>query len=178
MDDKAHLKELSAAFLKERHGLMAYIYGLLRDSHAAEDIFQELWLRLADAAEKGETIEKLPQWCRGTARNLVLHHWRDAKNAKVKADTEFLDLVEQAFGESDSAAERWQERRDALLGCIKALPGRSRLMLDLKYGQELSISDMAGKLRNTVSGVTSSLSRIRVALFECVERRLSLEAGR
>jgi hypothetical protein len=49
----------------QRHSLTALIEGLVRDPAAAEDIFQEVWIRLVDAAEKGTEIQDLPRWCRG-----------------------------------------------------------------------------------------------------------------
>src|SRR5262245_14241093 len=95
------IRDLTTAFLAERHGLMAFIYGMVREQHAAEDIFQEVWLRLAQAAEQNVDIEDQPAWCRGVARNLILHHWRSNSRMVVDSElVELLELTELAFDEA------------------------------------------------------------------------------
>ena len=48
------LKQVTTEFLASRPKLMSFIYGLVRDPHAAEDIYQEVWLKLANAMENGQ----------------------------------------------------------------------------------------------------------------------------
>ena len=48
------LTELAAQFMAQRHSLTACIEGLVRDPAAAEDVFQEVWICLAEAAEKAD----------------------------------------------------------------------------------------------------------------------------
>jgi hypothetical protein len=119
------LKEVTTEFLQHRHALMGFITGLLRDSDVAEDIFQEVWVRLASAVEKGIVIEDQARWCRGTARNLVLHHWRDQRNEKVIANSSLLEKIELAFEEDDRAASNWSERAEALRHCVQSLLRRA-----------------------------------------------------
>jgi RNA polymerase sigma-70 factor (ECF subfamily) len=163
------IKTLSARFVAERHYLMGFIYGLVRDLAAAEDILQEVWIRLAEAAERGEPILVPGRWCRGVAKNLILHYWREKRTAKVVADSELLDLVERAFEENE---EPWLERRQALMKCIDALPGKSKQLLRLKYDQGLSFADMARRLRRSKDSLKMALHRVRQALVDCVEKRL------
>ncbi len=67
-------QHITAQFLADRHRLMAFIHGLLRDPQTAEDVFQEVWLKLSAELEKGTLIENPPAWCRTVARNLILMH--------------------------------------------------------------------------------------------------------
>src|SRR6185503_7096844 len=62
------LKQITTEFLASRHQLMSFIYGLVRDPQVAEDIFQEAWLKLAGALEKGVVIEHQGKWCRKAAK--------------------------------------------------------------------------------------------------------------
>src|SRR5439155_6359944 len=93
------MKALTTRFVTERHALMGFIYGMVRNLAAAEDIFQEVWIRLQEATERGDAIADPAKWSRGVAKNLILHYWRDQRGAKVVADSELLDLVEQALDE-------------------------------------------------------------------------------
>jgi RNA polymerase sigma-70 factor (ECF subfamily) len=166
------LKELAAQFMAQRHSLTAFIEGLVRDPAAAEDIFQEVWIRLAEAAEKGTPIEDLPRWCRGVARNLILHYWRDKRGEREVPETAILDIVETAFVERQQAAEGWLERRTALGRCIDQLPDHARDLLRMKYDQGRSMAQIGRLLNRSLNGVMVSLSRLRNALSDCVEKRL------
>jgi RNA polymerase sigma-70 factor (ECF subfamily) len=153
----------------ERHSLMGFIYGMTRDLAAAEDILQEVWIRLAEAAERGEPIADPAKWCRGVARNLILHYWREKRTAKVLADSELLELVELAL---DEQPDPWAERRQALMECIDLLPRHSKQLLKMKYDQGLSFTAMALRLKRTVDALKMALCRVRQALLECANDRL------
>lgn len=163
------IRELSALFMAQRHALLGFIYGMIRDSAGAEDILQEVWLRLADAAGRDEPIVHPARWCRGVAKNLILHYWRDRQSAKVLVDTELLDLVERGIQENE---DHWAERRQALMECVDDLPRQSKRLLVLKYDRGLTFAAMAELLDRTRDGLKMALSRLRLALLECAERKL------
>lgn len=165
------MKTLSSQLMAERHSLMGFIYGMVRDLAAAEDIFQEVWIRLAEAAERDEPIADPGRWCRGVARNLILHHWRSSRASRVIVDSELLELVEQAMNESQ---DPWAERRHALMMCIDRLPQPSKELLRMKYDQGLSFAAMAQMLCRSIDSLKMALSRVRRVLQECAERRLRL----
>jgi RNA polymerase sigma-70 factor, ECF subfamily len=168
------LKDLTTRFLAERHLLMAFIYGLVRDAGAAEDIFQEVWLKLAEASEKGTPIEDLGKWCRGVARNLILHHWRDKRSRTVVTDSRIADLAARAFDEQSAAGRFGPSRRQALVDCVATLQTNARELVHLKYEQGLTVEAVAQRVRRPYSGIMMALSRVRKALAVCVEKRLRL----
>jgi RNA polymerase sigma-70 factor (ECF subfamily) len=154
---------------------MGFICGLVRDPHLAEDIFQEVWIRLGNAVENGVEIADQAKWCRGVARNLILHHWRDQRRCKVLPDSRLLDQIELAFEECDSEAELWVVRGAALRHCVQSLPEKSRRILALRYEEGLPVETIAKFVRQSVDAVMKSLSRLRQRLAACVERRLESE---
>lgn len=166
------IKTLSARFVAERHALIGFIYTMVRDLAAAEDIFPEIWIRLQEAVEREEPIADPTRWCRGVARNLILHYWRDKRVAKVAADSELLDLVEQALNEQQ---DDWSERRQALLECMDRLPRKSKRLLQLKYEQGLTFAAMAERFQQSVDSLKMALFRVRQRLRECAERKLGLK---
>lgn len=171
-------QQITAQFLADRHRLMAFIHGLLRDPQTSEDVFQEVWLKLSAELEKGVAIQNPPAWCRTVARNLILMHWRSQKGAKVIVDStliEFLDGVEQAFAENEAVNETGPERRRALGDCLRALPEKSRHLIALKYEQELPLKDIATKVGQSCDSVIKALVRLRQALATCVEKKLKLQ---
>jgi RNA polymerase sigma factor (sigma-70 family) len=177
MQDDKH--RLSAEFMADRYRLMAFIRGFVHDYHATEDIFQEVWMRLSKASEgDGEEIRDTARWCRGVAKNLILHHWRDRQRSKVTADSELLDLAELAFDEQDAEASFWGLRAKALQECLEGLPQRSSRVLELKYHLRYSIEAIVRQMGGTIASVTKLLSRVRQALGRCVEKRLQREGVR
>lgn len=171
------IQQAAAEFIHDRHRLGAFVSGLLRDAHAAEDVLQEVWVRLAAEVGKGTRLDNQAAWCRGVARNLIRQHWNKQQSAKVVADSAmleaFLDRVELAFAEVDEDAAEWAIRQQALDECVAALPQRSRQMLTLRYESRASMEEVARAMDQTFESVTKALYRVRRALLECVERKLS-----
>ena len=170
------IQQAAAEFIRQRHQLSAFVYGLLRDSHLAEDVLQEVWMRLAQAVERETPITNQAAWCRAVARHLVLQHWERQRSAKVVADSAlletFLDRVEEAFAEGDQVPEEWAARQEALAECVSGLPERSRRLLTLKYEMRTPLEEIAHTLGQSFEATTKALYRLRGTLLECVERKL------
>ncbi len=162
-----------AEFVSQRHELFGFIYALVRDVHDAQDLVQEVWLRFAGALENGVRIEKPGAWCRGTAKHLILHHWRNKANAKVLMDSEMVELVDLAFSENEEEQEVWQERRQALADCVGTLPEKSRHLLALRYEQGKAFAEIADSVHQSLASVMMALSRLRRLLQKCVQNKLS-----
>ncbi len=169
---KQRSDSFSQDFLSQRHALMGFILGLARDPHLAEDVFQEVWLRLAKAAHQGKEISNLPGWCRITARHILLHHWRDQRKRTIQIDSDFLDLVELAFDEQEDESY-WEERRIALQGCLDDLPMHARKALHLRYMEVLPMKELAKNIGKSLNATLMTISRLRRALTDCAEKRLA-----
>ncbi len=165
----------NAEFVSQRHELFGFIYALVRDVHDAQDLVQEVWLRFAAAMESGVRIEKPAAWCRGTAKKLILHHWRDKANDKVLVDSELLELVELAFSEQEQEQEIWHLRRQALAHCVQALPEKSRRLLALRYECGDPVAKIAEALHQSLGSVMMALSRLRRVLQKCVQDKLAAD---
>jgi RNA polymerase sigma-70 factor (ECF subfamily) len=168
-------QELMAEFVAGRHNLFAFIQGCIRNPHESEDIFQEVWVRFSRALAEGAEIRDQAKWCRGTARNLILHYWRDRRKAAVPADEELLDLADLAFAEQSANQDYWRARQEALTECIQELPERAQNLLRLKYEHGLPANEVAGRLRQTSAAVLMALSRLRRALRDCAQKKLKLQ---
>jgi RNA polymerase sigma-70 factor, ECF subfamily len=166
--------QLTTQFLANRHSLFAFIYGFIRNTHDAEDLFQEVWVRFSRALGEGVAIEDPAKWSRGTARHLILHYWRDRRQEKVVVDQELMELVELAFTEQEGHPDYWLARQQALRECLERLPERSRYLLRLKYERGLSAQGMGDELMQSAGAVLMALSRLRQALRECAHQKLKL----
>jgi RNA polymerase sigma-70 factor (ECF subfamily) len=121
---------------------------------------------------EGTDIQDQAKWCRGVARNLILHYWRDRRTDPLPADPALLDLAELAFAEQAANQDYWRARQEALNECVQELPDHSQRLLRLKYEHGLSAELVAAQLRQSTAAVLMALSRLRRALRECAERKL------
>jgi RNA polymerase sigma-70 factor (ECF subfamily) len=173
------LNEAAARFIRDRHLLGAFVGGLIRDAHAAEDILQEIWVRLAAELQRGTWIENQTAWCRGVARNLVRQHWEKSRRfntpAQIASLDAFLDRVSQCFEATDSKTLYSASRLAALDQCVASLPERSRQLLTLKYTQNSDLQAIAIQTGQSFEAVKKSLFRIRAALHDCVRQKLARE---
>ena len=167
------LKALSSEFLAQRTALIAYLRGLVHDHNLAEDLFQEVYLRLAEAVERGTEIEDVARWCRGVARNLALRYWREERTGKVIVDSDLVTLVDQAFDENDRRVAEWGRRREALRHCSERLSGFAQHVIRLKYVEGCTVKAMAEILQRSSGAILVALHRARRALLKCVEQGAS-----
>ena len=61
--------------------------------------------------------------------------------------------------------------RDSLRACLRALPARSRQVLQLRYGEKLSRAEIGERIGLGDEGVKSLLTRLREALERCIRQR-------
>jgi RNA polymerase sigma-70 factor (ECF subfamily) len=174
---KNRLQEVSKEFLANRDALASFITALAHDPHLAEDVFQEVWIRLTDSVERGVEIQDVVRWSRGVARNILLEHWRKKRTAKVIMDSNLADLVEKAFDEDTVAEEIWAARGRALEECLGKMPSHSRDILRLKYHDGQSVAEIAGQIQKSVNNAMVILSRLRKALGDCVEEKMHAEGA-
>ena len=178
-DQNTVISKAAAEFIRDRHLLCAFVTGLLRDAHAAEDILQEVWVRLSAELEKGTLMASQAAWCRGVAKNLIRRHWESQQNARVVVDSDalefFMDRVEQCFAWTDSQDHFASARLAALDECVASLPNRSRHLLSLKYTHRAAMERIAQETGQSFEAVKKALNRLRVALLECLRRKLSHE---
>ena len=160
--------------MAERHRLMAFIAGLVRDPHAAEDVFQEVWIKLTGELSRGTIIRDLGKWSRQTAKHIILRYWRDRSHSKVVVSSELLEFMEtlELAWEEEAPGEDWIARQQALNDCVRALPEFSRTLLRLRYEEGVPVREAAARLALTFDAVTKALYRLRRGLAACVERRL------
>lgn len=160
---------ISARFLAGRERLFAYALALVRSRTVAEDLFQDTYLALTRAVERGEVIADLPAWCRGVARNLALRHWRERERVERLPATELLDGIDRAFAEEDDGDEALMR---ALATCRGGLGAAALSLLDLKYVHDLPMRAIAEQTRRSERAVITALARIRRRLMDCIASRM------
>lgn len=173
------IQKAASEFIRDRHLLGAFVNGLMRDIHAAEDVLQEVWTLLSSEVVQGTAILNQAAWCRGVARNLIRRYWEKSQRTMMVSDSEvlehFLNRVEQCFAQAETQEHFATARLAALDHCVASLPDRSRRLLTLKYTRRASLEQIARETGSSFEAVKKALIRVRSVLLECVRRRLSQE---
>ena len=114
-------------------------------------------------------------WLRGVCRNLFLAHCRRAKASPIRLAAENIEQSESLWAVQFPPPSDGSEYLAALRQCLQNLPPRKREIIDLQYRQRKPRSEIAAAWGLSEDGVKTLMRRLRVALGQCVQRRLRAE---
>jgi RNA polymerase sigma-70 factor, ECF subfamily len=168
-----------------RTPLVNFLYRMVRSREQAEDLAQEVFLRVYRAREDYEPSAKFTTWLFRIATNLALNSLRDHRyqkleismDAPIVADAEGGDerMMEVADEHPDIEQHLVEESRKKMIRhAIEKLPEKQRAAVLLHKYQELDYSEIAKILRCSESALKSLLFRayetLRVELAPLVAR--------
>ena len=170
----------TAAFeqLVERHQrLVVGTVGRMLGSHSdAEDIAQQVFLRVWKNASRYQPQAKFTTWLLKITRNLVFNELRRRSRhpqVSLQPDPEEEERPlkdEQAVAPDASLLQ--EELQQAVDAAIAQLPETQRMAVILRRYEELSYEEIAETLDQSVSAVKSLLFRARSELRESLKRYL------
>jgi RNA polymerase sigma-70 factor (ECF subfamily) len=131
----------------------------------AQDVFIRLWRHLGDI----ESAEVLPAWLRRVAVNAVIDHWRkeDARRRNLAVLREHP--VARHVVRPSSRMET-EEGVDAVQGALARLPAKLRSVLVLRAVESMSYEQLADTLGISTSAVRSRLFRAREEMQHLLRR--------
>ncbi|MCB1100601.1 MAG: RNA polymerase sigma factor [Verrucomicrobiales bacterium] len=167
---------VAAQLLGMRLELTGFVRAMVRDVHSADDIFQETCVKaVREAGTRGFSgVEHVRRWAFVTAKHAavdLLRH-RSRKHGEVALSEELLELLANEQAESPQSCASSGNALRALGRCLEGLTPRSRKVLALRYGEELSGIEVAKRLDRKVDSIYKSLARIYAQLRVCIRQRL------
>lgn len=147
--------------------LTAYVMTFVPRSVDADDILQETKLALWRSFDQFEIGTNFGAWARQAAFNRILD-FRKRKGRESKRLVFSDACLEQLAATFDKGAEQREERSERLSGCIAKLSPNHRQILSLRYEEELQVEELADRINRTIAATYRVLSRIRLALRDCV----------
>lgn len=151
--------------------LVAHIYRLVNDAHLAEDLAQETFVRLVHYANNYQYPRPFLPWFYSIARRIVLNQQKSAYHRYVEIGTGEMERLYDDLNPVEWL-DRW-ERHHGLQKSLERLPLEYREVLSLRFGQELSVKDVAeilGVPVGTVKSRTFTALRLLRAELEREER--------
>jgi RNA polymerase sigma-70 factor (ECF subfamily) len=180
---------------KYRTPVVNFLYRMVRDTAAAEDLAQEVFLRVYRARGQYLPTAKFTTWMFRIATNLALNALRDGRyrQQEVSIDRAAFDSVDR---ESEPPALEIPDRQpsielelirrdraEQIRRAVEALPEKQRAAVLLHKYQEMDYDEIAGVLGCSESALKSLLFRayetLRVELAPLVEAaQVQAQAGR
>jgi RNA polymerase sigma-70 factor, ECF subfamily len=154
--------------------IAAFIRTLMPDFQQSEEVLQRVAVMLVRKFDEYDPKRPFAAWAIGFAKNEVLYYRRQQVTDKHLFDD---DLVEKIAVTYERLAEEVDPIREALGMCVEQLEGRSRRVIELRYARGLPSNAIAVKMKLSSGAVRVLLHRVRLALRQCIERRMG-EAGK
>lgn len=169
--------EVSFQLLLERHrnGVVYFVYRMVQNQAVAEELAQEVFLRVYRSRQTYEPTAKFTTWLYRITTHLALNWLRDRKNERQEQslETESEDGSTTRQVEDKTASVEQRMVRQARLGeirrAIEALPEKQRAAVMMHKYEEMDYAQIAGVLQCSESAVKSLLFRA----YETLRARLA-----
>lgn len=148
--------------------LFRVAHSVLRSRSEAEDVVQEVFVRVIDRRRTILTIRDMRVWLVRIAWNLALDRRRRIR--PVQMDEMFAESLIESAVPADERLDQAQ-RMGVVLREMERLPRKERHVLLLSAIDELGTAEMAEVLGRSESAVRALLFRARTRLRERLEAR-------
>jgi len=148
--------------------LWAYVFSLVPEHAAAQDILQQTNLTLWRKADEFQPGTNFIAWaCRAAYFHVLTYRRGLRRDRLVFNDEVFAYLAERQTERVSEAAGG--ERLAALRQCLEKLPPHSRQLLESRYAPGGSVTELAKADGRSVAALSQVLYRIRDLLLQCIE---------
>ena len=159
---------------KYRRPLVSFMYRMARNTAAAEDLAQEVFLRVYRSRQTYEASAKFTTWLYRIATNLAVNHARDTRHERPEVTVSLdepdeetgttLDVADGTVSAEESLVRR--ERMLAIRAKVEALPERQRMAVIMHKYQQMDYKQIADVLKLSESATKSLLFRAYETLRE------------
>ena len=171
---------LDALIERHQHRILRYLIYLTGNRDDAEDLFQELWLRVLRSGSSYNGSASFEGWLAAIARNLVIDFRRRHRPSSLDAlrtgeDGEWsVDLADVSPNPFDLIRSR--EVVENFEAAFDTLLEEQQQVLKLRFSDELALNEIARLIQAPLSTVKSRLYRGIAALRNRFDKPLASEA--
>ena len=151
---------------RHRSRIFGYILSKVRDKDIAEDIFQDVFIKIINSLKKGKYNEegKFIVWAMTITHNLIMDFFRKKKKNRFLKPTDEFDIFDVISDHSLNSEESLIKSQviDDLNILINELPETQKEGLKLRYFSNMSFKEIADKCNISIN---TALGRMRYALI-------------
>lgn len=163
---KGNLQAFEIILSKYKDPVYQTIYMLVRDIALAEDLFQEVFIKIIQTIRKGNYTEegKFLPWASRIARNLCMDYFRKQKATALKTIDIDTPSAKNYFKEDFNTLLSLEQGQTAasVIALIDLLPAEQKQVVQLRFYEDLSFKEIA---EQTDCSINTALGRMRYALI-------------
>jgi RNA polymerase sigma factor (sigma-70 family) len=160
MSHQLIMKTLELPF---KNKLYRFAYSIVGNSFDAEDIIQDLMIKIWKRQEEYKLIENKEAWCMTVTRNLSIDKTR-AKKTEPRDINDFHHISDQQ-ATPDRQVEQ-AEQLSSIMKLVDQLPEKQKMIIHLRDVEGYSYQEIADMTDSTLEFVKVSLHRARKTLKE------------
>jgi len=168
---------------KYRRQMVSYMYRMCHNPAAAEELAQEVFLRVYRSRSSYEASAKFNTWLYRIATNLAVNHARDTRHERPEntvrldePDSETgttLDLADGSLTAEEQIMRR--ERMAAIRQRVQGLPERQRMAVIMHKYQQMDYREIGEVMKLSESAIKSLLYRAYETLREQLKQYVLAE---
>lgn len=164
MDGNA--EALSSLVMRYKEKIYTSIYLLVKDKYLAEDIFQDVFIRVIDTLRSGRYTDegKFLPWAMRIAHNMCVDHFRKVKRSpsiKTSDDRDIFEVLNFSEVGVDQRMMQGQSH-ERVRKMIDLLPEDQREVIIMRHYADLSFKEIADL---TKCSINTALGRMRYGLI-------------
>ncbi|WEK37754.1 MAG: sigma-70 family RNA polymerase sigma factor [Candidatus Pseudobacter hemicellulosilyticus] len=160
------LYALETLILRHKDKMYTSILFMVKDKYLAEDIFQDVLIKIIDTVRGGRYTEegKFLPWAMRIAHNLCVDHFRKVKRTPAIKTSDDRDIFEVINFTEDGADMKMMKRQsyDRVRQMLDLLPDDQREVIILRHYADLSFKEIASL---TNCSINTALGRMRYGLI-------------
>lgn len=161
-----NVNAFEALVLRHKDKLYTSIFFLVKDKYLAEDIFQDVFIRIIDTIKSGRYTEegKFLPWAMRIAHNLCVDYFRKVKRTPTIKNSEDQDIFEVLNFTEESAEDKMikKQSHNRVRDMLDQLPEDQREVIILRHYADMSFKEIA---EITNCSINTALGRMRYGLI-------------
>lgn len=159
-------KALEILLARHKEKIFSSIQFLVKDKYLAEDIFQDVFIKIIDTVRNEKYTEegKFLPWVMRIAHNMCVDHFRRIKRGPTVKTSDDHDIFEVLNFCDKSADDRLikGQSHDRVRRILDLLPSEQREVIVLRHYADLSFKEIA---EMTNCSINTALGRMRYGLI-------------
>jgi RNA polymerase sigma factor (sigma-70 family) len=158
---------IEALITRHRRKVYSYILFNVKDTHLAEDIFQDTFIKVIRSIQHGRYNDngKFLSWVLRISHNLIIDHYRKEKQLQtISNDSCEKDMLNAPRYSDKTIEDKLVNRQISreIRGLIQELPEDQREVVILRHYCDMSFKEIA---EHTNVSINTALGRMRYALI-------------
>ena len=149
-----------------QQGVFTKIHFVVRDEEIANDLFQDVWIKVVQILKTGRYVEegKFGPWVMRIAHNAAIDHFRRNRKRRMVRPTDEFDIFDTLSTDAPSVEDRLvqEEILQELRQLIPSLPVEQQQVVQMRLEHNLSFKEIA---EETDVSINTALGRMRYALI-------------